>query len=118
MLAWDRGSGMLVVAGEDERVLLWEIEPFSGGPAVLLNRGGLANAVAVADGLLAAAGHDGRIRVWPAASGSLAEVICDRVGRNLTLKKWRGFVGPALRYERTCPRLNDPTDPLKIRQKP
>ena len=35
----------------------------------------------------------------------LAELVCDKVWRNLTLDEWHQFVGEDIPYERTCPNL-------------
>ena len=36
---------------------------------------------------------------------TLAEMICQKVWRNLTMQEWRQFVSPDIPYERTCPNL-------------
>jgi hypothetical protein len=47
------------------------------------------------------------VRLWPARAESLAELVCTRVWRNLTLDEWRLFVGDPeqVPYQSTCPDL-------------
>jgi hypothetical protein len=35
----------------------------------------------------------------------LANLVCEKVWRNLTLEEWRQFVAEDIPYERTCPNL-------------
>jgi hypothetical protein len=35
----------------------------------------------------------------------IADMVCERVWRNLTLDEWRQFIGADIPYERTCPNL-------------
>jgi hypothetical protein len=51
---------------------------------------------------LASASFDGAVRLWPARTETLAELVCTRVWRNLTLDEWRQFMGEDVPYERTC----------------
>ena len=54
---------------------------------------------------LASGSDDGSIRVWNARTENLADLVCTKVWRNLTLDEWRRFVG-GIPYERTCPNLS------------
>ena len=56
---------------------------------------------------LASAGEDGTVRLWIARTEILAELVCAKVGRNLTLAEWARFVGDPERvpYQQTCPDL-------------
>jgi WD40 repeat protein len=52
---------------------------------------------------LASAGDDRTVRLWMVKTSDLAELVCKKVTRNLSMDEWRQFVGPDIPYERTCP---------------
>ena len=54
---------------------------------------------------LASGSDDGSIRIWNVRTENLADLVCKKVRRNLTLDEWRRFVGEGIPYERTCPNL-------------
>jgi len=54
---------------------------------------------------LAAGSGDGSIWIWIARTEILADMVCKKVWRNLTLNEWHQFVGTDIPYERTCPNL-------------
>ena len=54
---------------------------------------------------LASAGQDKTIRISIAHPETLANRVCEKVRRNLTLGEWRQFIGNDIPYERTCPNL-------------
>jgi WD40 repeat protein len=58
------------------------------------------------DGLRLAAfvGTDGRLQILDVWSG-LADYLCTRVVRNMSLSEWSHYVGTGIPYERTCPKL-------------
>jgi WD40 repeat protein len=53
---------------------------------------------------LASGSQDGTIQIWT-PTAVLAEEVCQKVWRNLTLDEWQQFVGKGIPYERTCPDL-------------
>jgi WD40 repeat protein len=52
---------------------------------------------------LAAGSWGETIRIWIAYTEILAEMVCEKVWRNLTWDEWRQFVSADLLYKRTCP---------------
>jgi WD domain, G-beta repeat len=61
---------------------------------------------------LATGSYDKTVRVWDltyplnsAPTKNIADLICQKVWRNMTLDEWHEFVGVEIRYERTCPNL-------------
>ncbi len=54
---------------------------------------------------IASAGSDKTILLRMARTSRLAELVCERVLRNMTFHEWQSFVGGAFPYERTCENL-------------
>ena len=55
---------------------------------------------------------DKTMRIWDlthplnaSTTQEVADMVCQKVWRNLTLEEWHKFIGVELPYERTCPNL-------------
>jgi WD40 repeat protein len=119
-------DGKTLASGSgDDTVRLWDL--MDAEPAELVVLAGHADVVqSVAfspDGrFLASGSEDGSVRLWDRdASGAastilngldgsvnserLSELVCEMVGRNLTLEEWNQFIGPDKPYQPTCPNL-------------
>ncbi|HSZ24446.1 MAG TPA: hypothetical protein VK766_01945 [Cytophagaceae bacterium] len=48
---------------------------------------------------------DNLIRIWPTNIDMLANVICDKINRNMNKKEWIQFVAEDISYEKTCENL-------------
>src|SRR5262249_16325252 len=58
------------------------------------------------DGQWLAVGSDnGMIQFWITGIDKLANLVCEKVWRNLTCEEWRRFVGEGIPYEPTWPNL-------------
>ena len=58
------------------------------------------------DGKWIAAGSlDKTIRLWLVNTETIADIVCQKVWRNLTLDEWKKFVGEEIPYQCTCPNL-------------
>ena len=88
-------------------VRLWDPARPEAAPAVLEGHEDSVNTVAFApDGRLASGSGDGTVRLWLMPE-TLADLVCTRVLRDLTLDEWRLFVGDPeqVPYQPTCPDL-------------
>ena len=100
----------------DHSVRLWNVEDTDALPIVLSGHVGHVWALAYSpDGRhLVTAGDvgDAAIKIWDlthplntSTTQEIADMVCIKVRRNLTLDEWRKFVGAEIPYERTCPDL-------------
>jgi len=104
----------LASASDDRSVRLWNVEMPGALPIVLSGHTDRIGALVYSpDGKqLVSAGHDNKIRVWDlthplnaSTTQEIAEMICRKVWRNLTIDEWHKFVSIEFPYERTCPNL-------------
>jgi WD40 repeat protein len=99
-------DGVVVSAGSDGTVRLWDPKQEASDPRVLARYGRQLLSVAVSpDGAhIVAGGSNGDIFVWP-TTDRLAEAICAMPWRNLACAEWSRFVGEGIQYVPTCPGL-------------
>jgi WD40 repeat protein len=105
----------LASASLDYSVRLWNVESPNALPIVLSGHEGELWSLAYSpDGkhLVTGSGGDDTIRIWDlthplnaSTTQEVADLVCQKVWRNLTLDEWHKFVGEDIPYERTCPNL-------------
>ena len=96
---------LMATAGADKRLLLWVVENPEALPIVMDNNNGFIWDIAFTPGsqYLIAACSESEIRVWPTDPKLMAEQICPRLTRNMTMDEWKKYVGDAaIKYEPTC----------------
>jgi WD40 repeat protein len=54
------------------------------------------------NGMLVAALADKSVHFWEISSSMLAEMICNLVGRDMTIDEWKFYVGSEIPYEKSC----------------
>ena len=95
----------------DRSVRLWSVDNPDMLPIVLSDHEGEVWALAYSpDGKqLVTGGTDKTIRIWDlthplnsSTTQQVADMVCEKVWRNLTLDEWHKFVGVDIPYERTC----------------
>jgi hypothetical protein len=96
----------LASGGQDGSARLWDLRRPGSEPVVLEGHAGAVTGVVfnTADQTLVSSHQDGGIRAW-ARTELLAELVCRKVWRNLSMDEWQQYVGGDVPYERTCPNL-------------
>jgi WD40 repeat protein len=98
----------LATTGLDGTVWLWDLTRPGADPVGFRADDDPVRFVALAHNSSHLAAADGTLWLWPARTEVLAERVCTRVWRNLTLEEWRQFVGDPeqVPYQSTCPELS------------
>ena len=101
-------DGQKLASGSyDKTIRLWDLNHLDENPIVL--RGHEQSITSVAfylDGKkLVSGSYDNTIRSWIVDTEILADMVCEKVQRNLSKKEWKWFMGHDILYERTCPNL-------------
>ena len=105
-LAFSGDSAMLASGADDGTILLWHLDQDEPAPAALVGHLADVHALEFRSGeVLRSVGGEGIVFDWTLDPSRLADLICTRVQRNLTLEEWERFVGPDTTYARTCARF-------------
>lgn len=99
---------LLASAGLDRKLQMWVVDQVDDLPVVMDNNNGYVWDLAFSkeSNYLLASANDGEVRIWPTDPKMLAEQICPKLSRNMTLEEWGIYVGNAVPYESTCKTLS------------
>ena len=105
-LEFSPNGEQLAALSPDNKIHLWNWQEPSEPQLVLSQPEGQLERFAMSpNGLsLAGGGKDVGVTLWSSTS-KLAEDVCDKVTRNLSLDEWKQLVDEKLPYERTCGNL-------------
>ncbi|MCP4376147.1 MAG: CHAT domain-containing protein [bacterium] len=106
-VAFNSDDQTLASGSGDATVRLWDLGHPEVDPTVLRGQEEGVHAVAFSpdDQTLASGSRDATIFLWIARTEALADIVCQKVWRNLMLEEWRQSVGEGIPYELTCPNL-------------
>ena len=106
-------DGEVLASGSlDRSIRLWQIDQIDWksrtireDPIVLEDHNQSVTSVAFTpDGkYLASGSFDNTVRLWIPSTDVLADMVCQKVLRNLTIQEWQQFMGDDIPYEPTCP---------------
>ncbi|MGB3757491.1 MAG: hypothetical protein WBA07_14125 [Rivularia sp. (in: cyanobacteria)] len=99
-------DGKTLASGSfDRSIRLWNLDKLDEEPIVL--EGHEQSVISVAfspDGTTLASGsYDNTIKLWTINTQVLADMVYQKVRRNLTMEEWQKFMGHDIAYEITCP---------------
>nr|MDQ3395680.1 hypothetical protein [Bacteroidota bacterium] len=106
-IKFSNDDSMLASSGFDGKVILWRMANLNDPPNIFNDHQEYVWSLSfTADGnyLIAGCGS-GKIKIWPTQSYLLAEKLCGKISRNLSIKEWDQYIGHDIPYEKTCPEL-------------
>jgi WD40 repeat protein len=106
---FSKDDHFLASASFDGSIKVWNMTNLNDQPIVLKDHSSWVWKMAYSpqgDKLVAGC-VDNLVRVWPTNSDVMAEQICSRIRRNMSIKEWEQYVAPVndIPYENTCPDL-------------
>ncbi len=103
-VAFSPDGGTLAAGSADGAVRMWDPAQTAAAPAVLAVSDLAVSSVAFnpITGKLATGDFEATVHLWIAHPDTLAGLVCEAAGRNLSLSEWSRFVGPGTPYEPTC----------------
>jgi WD40 repeat protein len=95
---------MMATASYDGKVQLWETTDLNAQPIVLSDHTSWVWSVTFnpSGSELVSGCVDNLIRKYPTKSNAMADQMCSKITRNISLKEWHRFVGTDIEYRRTC----------------
>ena len=101
-------DGYILASGShDNKVRLWDLHHPRVKPVALEGHRDKITSLAFSpDGKWIAAGSlDKTIYLWLVKTETIADLVCDKVWRNLTFEEWATYVGNDIPYQCTCSNL-------------
>jgi WD40 repeat protein len=108
-LCYDGQDHRLASGGTDGTVRVWNTDHPEDSPLVRTSPARPVTGVALhPDGrIVIAGGPDRALTLWDIGTDTLAAAACRNVIGTLTQEEWARFVGADLRYEQTCPAVQE-----------
>ena len=105
-IALDSAESMLASSGSEGYVQIHNLKNIDADALIFDGLKGNIFSVAFSHDSkwIAVGGSNGQVKVWP-LTNVLAELVCQKVWRNLTHDEWNRFIGQNIPYECTCSNL-------------
>ncbi len=96
----------LASGSEDNTIRLWDLSQPTTRPIILRHDSFVRSVAFSPNGKwLASGSYDGTIRLWQWRTSELADMVCQKVRRNLNQAEWQQYLGKDEPYRPTCPNL-------------
>ncbi|MCD4679767.1 MAG: hypothetical protein K8S00_05205 [Bacteroidales bacterium] len=106
-LEFSNNDKFLGSSSYDGTIRLWEYSKAEALPIIFLGHDAWVYGLSFTpdDNKIVSGSADKTIRIWTTRSSMLADIICTKVKRNLTVEEWDKYIGSDIKYEKTCPEL-------------
>jgi len=101
----------IATASMDKSMRIWNANNLTDKPVILKEHGDnfVLSVSFSPDGryLLSSADQKDQSKInyiyfWPTHAEDMAELLCAKLGRNMTVREWESYVGPDIEYRKTC----------------
>jgi energy-coupling factor transporter ATP-binding protein EcfA2 len=94
----------LASCSNDSKIKIWNTRDLGIRPVEIIVEDWVLSVAFSPDGRnLVSALQNNKIYVWPTRAEYMANQICSRVSRNLTVREWEAYVGFDIDFQKTCP---------------
>jgi WD40 repeat protein len=103
-IKFDHKSEVLATASFDGTVRLWDLAHLNEQPITLRDHNAWVWSVAFSkdDSHIITGSVDNLIRIYPTTTEAMANMICNKLNRNMTEAEWYSYVAKDVPYEYTC----------------
>lgn len=110
-LEFSPNGQQIATASTDNTLKIWEVNNLSNQPVIITQHNAWVLSLAfspdgryiVSSGRLPADRSLSNMYYWPAHTLYMAELMCSKIGRNMTDREWETYVGNDIEYQNTCP---------------
>jgi WD40 repeat protein/energy-coupling factor transporter ATP-binding protein EcfA2 len=94
----------LATAGFDGKILLWNLNNLENLPITMRDHNSFVWSISFspAGNYLFSGDKDRTIHIWPTSLDIMADRICTKLERSLSIQEWDQFIGLDVPYEKTC----------------
>jgi WD40 repeat protein len=94
----------IATSSMDKQVKIWDAGNFSIRPIIINKHNTWVLSIAFSPNgkYLVSSSEDGDIYYWPTHAIAMAEQMCDKINRNLTLREWETYISYDIPYQKTC----------------
>ena len=107
-ICFSQDDSQMATASFDRKVLLWNTERFNEQQPIILtdHDDWIFSAVFTPDNkYLVVGGRYSEMRYYPTHNDAMADVLCNKIKRNMSPREWMQFVDKDIPYQKTCPKI-------------